>query len=241
MVKYRTNILILAFLVLAGILIAFSFFIQLMENEAPVATEQETQSYASSHIHTYKIGDSVTLSSEEDAEGDNYSWTADFGWTGTMEVKLEKVSIYKQDQFKKLNNKYLVEDDLERQLGRLPSGCNPAILCYQLTLHSIDAEPLAEDETASKSFDINSFILDGDVDFASSEPIYLQGTYYGTKKYDGKNGYSFNLKKGESTSITIGYVVGDEAKNADLSLKFGTAEIDKYAVKISASEIKEVD
>ena len=230
----KIRILVASFLLLLILLLCVSQVINYQNNLETQKIEQATESYAETHSFTYQLGETATLDSSKDKEGDSYNWVAGFGWDGTIEATLNEVKIYKQNQFDQLNGKYLINDDMERQLNRLEDPKNPLIVCYQLTLHSINATP-----ENGNGFNIQTFNLYGDAEFASSEPIYIQGTYYGTKKYNGTNAYKYTLTKGETKSITIGYLVGSDIKNTELSLAFGQSNSEKYVVKINPSEIKE--
>lgn len=230
----KVRILAGSFLSLLIILLCISQAISYQDNLDTQKFEQATESYAETHSFTYQLGETVTLNYNSDKEGESYSWVAGFDWSGTLEATLNEVKIYKQNQFDQLNSKYLVNDDMERQLNRLEDPKNPLIVCYQLTLHSIDATP-----ENGNGFSIQTFSLNGDAEFASYEPIYIEGTYYGTKKYDETNGYKYTLAKGETKTITIGYLVGSNVKDTELSLAFGQSNTEKYAVKINPSEIKE--
>lgn len=230
----KIKILVASFLSLIIALLCISQVINYQNNLETQKIEQATESYAETHSFAYQLGETITLDSNSDKEGESYSWVAGFDWDGTIEATLNEVKIYEQKQFDELNSKYLVSDDMERQLNRLEDPKNPLIVCYQLTLHSIDATP-----ENGNGFNIQTFSLNGDAEFASYEPIYIEGTYYGTKKYDETNGYKYTLAKGETKTITIGYLVGSNAKGTELSLAFGQSNSEKYAVKINPSEIKE--
>ncbi len=232
--KAKMQVLAASALILCAILYSYSLLVASHSTAETQKSAQDSRSYAETHSYQYKMGETVSLDSEKDEEGESYSWVAGFDWDGIIEATLNEVKIYKQSQFGLLEKKYLVSDDMDRQIDRLEDSNDPMIICYQLTLHSVDAN--SDDD----ELNITAFNLNGEFDVASYDPIYIQGTYYGTKKYDGSNGYRFKLANGETTTITVGYLTDSSVKNAKLSLGFGETNSEKYTVEIKPSEIKEV-
>ena len=232
--KAKVQVLAASALILCVILFSCSLLVSFRNTVTTQTNEQNSKSYAETHSYQYKIGEVITLNSHADEEGESYGWVAGFDWDGTIEATLDEVKVYKQSQFGLLEKKHLVSDDMERQIGRLEKTSNPMIVCYQLTLHSINAS--SEDD----ELNVAAFSLNGDVDFASYDPIYLKGTYFGTKNYDGTNGYRYKLAKGKTITITVGYLVDPSVKNTELSFSFGESNSEKYVVKIRPSDIREV-
>lgn len=216
------------------ILLGFSLALNEMNASKKAHDESEQMSFVDSNKFTYKIGEKINLDSEEDEKGEPYDWTASFPWVGTIELTVSNPRIHTSLDDSSLKETSIIKSDLSRQKKRLANAEEPVLVTYEVHLKNIDAEPKSD-----LGFSIDSFELASD-SFASSEPIYLDGTYFGTSKYTGDNGYSFDFDENGEANLTIGFLASSEVKNDIPEMRIGTTGIDKYVLRINPTDLKEV-
>lgn len=232
----KSKIIISLSAVITFLLILLGFSVTLNEMKASETAKNESQqeSFIDSNKFTYKVNETIKLDSEEDEKGIPYDWVAGFPWNGTIELEVKNPTIHTSLNGSELNKSFLVKSDLKRQQKRLEGSNDPVLLTYEVHLKNKSVDTGTE-----TGMTIDAFKLAGD-HLASSEPLYLDGTYFGTSKYEGDNGYNFDFDKNGEADLVIGFLASPEVKNDTLEMRIGTTEIDKYVLNISPSDLKEV-
>lgn len=221
--KVRTISLVSGLAVLLAIIVAFSFY---LAQEKQRQIEERNRQYVIENTHTFAMGESAVLNSEEDDKGFDLGggYVASFGWQGTMELVVTKAK---------------AGDSLE-EAGIAPANSQPngqtdsSKKCIVLTmkLHNKDALSGINGDRFYISTFVNLFC--GSSTPGIADIVYFDGT---APDADPKKGrLNFVLGKGEEKEFTVGLEVPTKYLEEDLFMGIGNSHYEKYRVKIAFAE-----
>lgn len=196
-----------------------TFIYQNMQN---IAQKEENQTFVEENAHSYTLGETVVLDTDEDEKGSQYGdYVAGFMWKGSLEYSIKEAKVYTSYQESGLS--------AEKQLKTLEGDDRLVVLTVEL--YNKDAVSFDPDNPNLYLISLFSNLITTDSSFASFGQIaYFDGT---PSDLDSKKkAHYFRLSQGERKTYTVALKAPSFAVNEKTLIGIGVSNLGKYTVNL---------